>query len=61
MLLGDDLHMDEGWTLVLWKRVTATQSYSEKCRILQIFRSISTPKKAMEFTATTPVFKWEVA
>jgi len=54
--------MDEVWTIILWQRVKVTQSYSKKCRILQIFWSISQyPKEAMEFTATAPVFKWEVA
>ena len=43
MLLDDDLHIDEDWTLILRQRIKATQNCSSRFRILQIFWSISTP------------------
>ena len=56
MLLDDDLHIDEDWTLILWQRMKATQSYSS-CMISDFTYILVDfyPKEAMEFTATAPV------
>ena len=59
MLLDDDLHMDEGLTLVLCQTVKVTRENQMRLVILD-FADISIdfyPKEGTEFTATAPVFK----